>query len=178
MDEGKDAPESEMQESGESAEIQEGADTQEEISNESADTQEQTKAPFLEDAPFCEVKELLERGDLKGAQEKLDWFFERGARWHYWQSVIYRRQNWLTDCRKSLERAASLDPENEEYKKELEELENMAESGKKFRKKRRETRTMGEKSWYDACIEGGGECCALVACELCCQAACEGLGSC
>ena len=149
MDEGKDAPESEMQESGESAEIQE------ETSNEGANTQEQTEAPF-EDAPFCEVKELLERGDLKGAQEKLDWFFERGARWHYWQSVVYRRQNWLTDCRKSLERAASLDPENEEYKKELEELETMAQSGKKFRKKRRETRTMGEKSRYDACIEGGG----------------------
>ena len=167
MDDGKDTPASEAEERGE------GADTKE-----SADTQEEAGTPSEDDA-FREVIALIEGGDWKGAQAKLDWFFERGARWHYWQSVVYRKQNWLTDAKKSLQRAASLDPDNEEYKKALEELDAMSQSGKKLRKKKGGVHTMGgEKSCWDACIEGGCECCAMVGCELCCQAICDGLGSC
>lgn len=124
--------------------------------------------------PFCKIKQLLERGDVTGAQARLDEFDERGAEWHYLQSIVYRKRNWLAESKKSLETAIGLNAENEEYKKALEELEGMADSGKK---RKRSSRAMGG-VFGNACLEGGGECCVTVVCELGCQLLCEGLGGC
>lgn len=155
--------------------------TTEEEPQESAGAQEENKDEAFSEGydPFREVKELLESGDIDGAQLRLDEFEERGAEWHYMQSVIYRKRNWFSLSKSSLTRALGFDPENEEYKRALEELENMAESGKKSRKKKKRTRAMGgENSFCNACAEGGCECCAMVGCELCCQAACDGCSNC
>ena len=166
MDDGKDLPEPNI--------------TEEEPQELKAELkEEQTDEALIEGYdPFCKVKELLERGDLNGAQELLDKFDERGGEWHYMQSCIYRKRNWFSSSKQSLERALSFEPENEEYQRALEELENMAQGGKKSRKKKKTPQAMGGQSFWDACIGGGCECCAMVGCELCCQAICDGLGSC
>ena len=163
MDDGKDLPGPNVTEEEPKAELKE----------------EQTDGELVEGYdPFCKVKELLEQGDFNGAQELLDGFDERGGEWHYIQSRIYQKRNWFSLSKVSLERALSFEPENEEYQRALDELENMAQSGKKSRKKKKTTRTMGGKSVWDACIEGGCECCTMVGCELCCEAICDGLGGC
>ena len=129
----------------------------------SDETQEEhTEAPNEDDA-FRKVIELIECGNLKGAQAQLDWFFERGARWFYLQAIVYRRQNWLMDCKQSLEKAVSLEPENEEYKKALEELDAMAKSGTKFRKKKK--RSMGGFSDTASC------------CRVCKDVVCEAIAT-
>ena len=123
--------------------------------------------------PFCKVKELLERGDVTAAQARLDAFDERGGEWHYMQSVVYRKRNWLSECRKSLETAISFDPENVEYKKELESLDQMAESEKKHRKKRGK-KLMGKGSGIsEECMGGCIECCAVIGCEVICEGCCN-----
>ena len=132
------------------------------------------EAPEEESDPFYEVKERLDQGDLSGAQAKLDEFDERGGEWHYVQSLVYRKQNWIAECRKSLERALSFEPGNETYQKEMAALDEMAQSGKKARKKKKGPRAMGEQIGWNACIDGGCECCALV----CCESICEWLSGC
>ena len=127
-----------------------------------------------EDDAFREVKELLERGEIALAQTRLDEFNERGAEWHYIQSLIYRKQNWMSESRKSLERALSFEPDNETYKSELQSLDEMAESGKKSRKRRGKRAMGGEGSVTEACLGLCADCCATIGCELICEGICNG----
>lgn len=65
---------------------------------------------------FEKVEELLKNGDIHEAQRVLDAFNERGAYWHYLQSVIFYRKNWVNESKKQLEIAMRLEPDNEKYK--------------------------------------------------------------
>ena len=140
--------------------------------------EEQTDEELVEGYdPFYRVKELLERGDVTGAQARLDEFDERGAEWHYLQSLVYRKRNWLTESRKSLERAIDLDSENEEYKEALKRLDDMAENEQQQQKKKGK-KPLGNRTSSGECAgmcgEGCAECCVMIACEL----ACEGCSNC
>ena len=142
---------------------------QEELSAEIGE--EQTDEAFVEGYdPFREVRGLTQKGEYVLAHEKLDEFEERGAEWHFVKSQIFRKQNWFSECRMSLTTAIALDPQNEEYKKELEELEKMAKSGKKARKKKERIRTGAKGDTASVCAEGLCECCGVFACEGCCAA--------
>lgn len=124
--------------------------------------------------PFREVKEHLSKGEYILAHEKLDEIREHDAQWHFVKSQIFRKQNWFSECRMSLTTAIALDPQNEEYKKELEELEKMAKSGKKVRKKKEKVRSSAAGDTASVCAEGGCECCGMIGCEVCCTALCDG----
>lgn len=126
--------------------------------------------------PFREVRELIGKGEYVLAHKKLDEFQEHGAEWHFVRSQIFRKQNWFSECRMSLTTAIALDPQNEAYKKELEELDKMAESGKKVRKKKEKKRLGATDGTTNACAEGVCECCGVFACEGCCTALCDGCG--
>lgn len=68
---------------------------------------------------FEDVEALLKSGtedDLKKAQEKLDAFSERNAYWHYLQGVLFYKKNWNNECKKQIEIAMQLDPDNAKYK--------------------------------------------------------------
>ena len=71
---------------------------------------------------FTRVEELLKDGNLSEAQRVLDSFNERGARWHFLQSVLFYRKNWVNESKKQLEIAIQLDPENEKYKETYKKL--------------------------------------------------------
>ncbi|MBO7736780.1 MAG: hypothetical protein J6S22_02965 [Clostridia bacterium] len=58
----------------------------------------------------------IKNGDLVGAQAKLDECNERGGEWHYLQSVIFFRKNWMNESKKQLEIAMQIDPFNSKYK--------------------------------------------------------------
>ena len=74
------------------------------------------------DDSFTKVEELIKAGNMTEAQRVLDSFNERGARWHYLQSVIFYRKNWINESKKQLEIAIQLEPENEKYRETYKKL--------------------------------------------------------
>ncbi len=65
---------------------------------------------------FARVEELIKAVDIAEAQRVLDEFNERGGRWHYLQSVVFYRKNWINESKKQLEIAIQLEPDNQKYK--------------------------------------------------------------
>ena len=64
---------------------------------------------------FDEVEELIKKGDIASAQIKLDNINDRSAEWHYLQSVIFYKKNWINDSKKQLEIALNMEPHNNKY---------------------------------------------------------------
>ena len=71
---------------------------------------------------FAQVEELIKQGNDSEAQRVLDGFNERVGIWHYLQSVIFYRKNWINESKKQLEIAIQLEPENEKYKEAYKKL--------------------------------------------------------
>lgn len=79
-------------------------------------------------ASFEKVEELLRSGDIQEAQRVLDGFNERGAYWHYLQSVVFYRKNWINESKKQLEIAMRLEPDNEKYRTAYKKLNDKVNS--------------------------------------------------
>lgn len=71
---------------------------------------------------FDRVEELIRSGDIQEAQRVLDSFNERSARWHYLQSVVFYKKNWMNESKKQLEIAMQLEPDNDKYKEAYRKL--------------------------------------------------------
>lgn len=84
-----------------------------------AELAEQTEG---EGTSFERVEELIKSGDIQEAQRVLDSFNERSGRWHYLQSVVFYRKNWMNESKKQLEIAIQLEPDNEKYKQAYRKL--------------------------------------------------------
>ena len=82
----------------------------------------ESAAASEEGGSYTRVEELLKEGNLTEAQRELDGFNERGGRWHYLQSVLFYRKNWVNESKKQLEIAIQLEPENEKYRETYKKL--------------------------------------------------------
>ena len=71
---------------------------------------------------FDEVAECIRRGDVAEAQRLLDNFNERNAEWHYLQSVVFYKKNWMNESKKQLEIAMQMDSTNQKYREAYEKL--------------------------------------------------------
>lgn len=84
---------------------------------------------------YEKIENYLKDGNITEAQHVLDSFNERGGRWHYLQSVIFYRKNWINESKKQLEIAIQLEPENAKYKETYRKLNDKinqdAQSGAK-----------------------------------------------
>ncbi len=76
---------------------------------------------------FDEVASCIRSGDLSRAQQLLDAFNERSAEWHYLQSVVFYRKNWINESKKQLEIALQMEPSNEKYRSAYDKLRARAE---------------------------------------------------
>ncbi len=76
---------------------------------------------------YEEVAELIKKGDLAAAQTALDNFNERGAEWHYLQSVVFYKKNWMNESKKQLEIAIQMDGANAKYRDAYEKLKSRTE---------------------------------------------------
>jgi curved DNA-binding protein CbpA len=76
---------------------------------------------------YDKVEQLIKEGNLQDAQRTLDDFNERPAKWHYLQSVVFYRKNWINESKKQLEIAMQLDSENEKYKEVYKKLNEKIE---------------------------------------------------
>lgn len=137
-----------------------------------------------EGTAYSRVEELIKSGDLQEAQRQLDQFNERGAQWHYLQSVVFYRKNWINESKKQLEIAMHLDAENEKYKEAYKKLNDKIEYDKTRQGSSQEQtqnvyQGQSMNSTYDDQMGGGfcqscAECCALNACLNCmCNGCCR-----
>ena len=130
---------------------------------------------------FAQVEELIKQGNDSEAQRVLDGFNERGGNWHYLQSVIFYRKNWINESKKQLEIAIQLEPENEKYKEAYKKLnekinydaQNSANAGQSVYQGQTvnsaDDNQMGG-NFYANCIE----CCYINMCINClCNACCR-----
>lgn len=64
---------------------------------------------------YSEIEQLIKSGNLSLAQEKLDNFSTRDAEWHYLQSVVFYKKNWINESKMQLEIAINKEPHNSKY---------------------------------------------------------------
>ena len=83
---------------------------------------ERAERYFGEGSDYATISALIKEGKLDVAQSKLDAFSERDAEWHYLQSIIFYKKNWINESKKQLEIALSINPNNEKYKSSYEKL--------------------------------------------------------
>ena len=106
---------------------------------------------------------------LDEAQDLLYKVRNKSGRKYYLQSLIYKERKWYNEQRKYLKKAIKEEPDNEDYKKELAELEEFAKT-KEYKSATRK-RQMADT----------GNVCAEVCCEGCmygvCSCICEGIGN-
>ncbi|MBR3865039.1 MAG: hypothetical protein IKJ19_08025 [Clostridia bacterium] len=71
---------------------------------------------------FLRIDSFIKAGKINEAQIELDKFDERNAEWHYLQSVVFYRKNWINESKKQLEIAMQMDDNNEKYKNAYDKL--------------------------------------------------------
>ena len=132
-----------------------------------------------------EVAADIRSGDLVSAQAKLDACNDRGAEWHYLQSVLFFRKNWMNESKKQLEIAIQMDGSNEKYRTAYNKLKEKIE----YDKRQAETPHTQQGTYQDQSAGGydeqqqqmgGGfceQCATCCACNMlfnCCLNACCG----
>ena len=76
---------------------------------------------------FEEVSAAIRSGDLSRAQSLLDEFNERSAEWHYLQSIVFYKKNWMNESKKQLEIAIQMDGSNAKYREAYDKLKARAD---------------------------------------------------
>ncbi len=89
----------------------------------SADFEKKQAEETFGDGDYGAIDDLIKNGNYDEAQARLDGITARNARWHYLQSIIYYKREWLSDSRTQLAEAVRLDPRNDKYKSALEKLD-------------------------------------------------------
>ena len=69
------------------------------------------------------VENYIRSGDYDAAQRELDDIQDRDGKWHYYQSIIFYKREWLSESRAQLVIAVQMEPDNEKYKESLRKLD-------------------------------------------------------
>lgn len=64
---------------------------------------------------FSSVEKFIKEEKINDAQNILDNITDRNAEWHYLQSVIFYKKNWVNESKKQLEIALNMEPHNLKY---------------------------------------------------------------
>jgi len=132
---------------------------------------------------FAYVDKLIKEQKYDEAQAELDAMTVREGEWHYFQSIIYYKREWLSESKKQLEIAMQMDPSNEKYKTAYNKLVDKIKSdsdksfssysgernGKHYRGDEAGAPQMGG----DSCIDW---CCQMAICNIalnCCCNSCH-----
>ncbi|MBQ0099810.1 MAG: hypothetical protein KBS91_04625 [Firmicutes bacterium] len=128
---------------------------------------EQITENETESASFFDVEEKIKNAEYDEAQRLLDSIHDRNAEWHYLQSVLFYKKNWINESKKQLEIALSLDPNNAKYNDSYEKLRKKVENntsrfsnnGAYSGNNQGSNRQMGGTDMGDCC-----DCCAMWCC--------------
>ena len=140
--------------------------------------QEQSFSAQSDSGLYKEVEEAIKSGNLSAAQDKLDSFNERGAEWHYLQSVLFYKKNWLNESKKQLEIAMQMDPNNEKYKTSYDKLVKKisSDSDKNFSSYSSGKETASDVGGKPSQMGGNGcleWCCEMAICNMALNCCCN-----
>lgn len=134
---------------------------------------------------YAKVDEYIRAGKINEAQAALDEFNERPAEWHYLQSVVFYKKNWMNESKKQLEIALQMDSSNEKYRTAYNKLKEKIEYDKKQAENPQQQQAQGgyaqsaPQPGYDEQQQMGGgfceQCATCCACNMlmnCCLNAC------
>ena len=140
------------------------------------DKSEKTEASPVD---FSDVEELIKKGDIATAQTKLDDINDRNAEWHYLQSVIFYKKNWINESKKQLEIALNMEPHNEKYSNDYAKLKQKMEYNERQFKsgnahygaasEQPENRQMGGADTNNCMSFCATWCCMDMLCSMCCR---------
>lgn len=121
---------------------------------------------------FAYIDKLIKEQRYDDAQAALDGMSVREGEWHYFQSIIYYKRDWLTECRKQLEEAIKCDPYNNKYKMALDKL--LVVMGNQNANPNDIGRQQAQQQQYQDNMQQQGDClsnCCLAYClsSLCCD---------
>ncbi len=72
---------------------------------------------------YVRAEEFIRSGDYDAAQKELDAISDRDGKWHYYQSIVFYKREWLSESRAQLVIAVQMEPDNEKYKESLRKLD-------------------------------------------------------
>lgn len=137
------------------------------------ETQEVKEVNAEQGNDFGYVDKLIKEGRYDDAQAVLDGISQREGEWHYYQSIIYYKREWLTECRKHLETAISCDPYNNKYKMALDKLLIVMGNANANPQNLGRDNAQQNQQIYQEPIHGGdmlSNCCTAYCCtSLCCD---------
>ncbi|MCL2862194.1 MAG: hypothetical protein FWE22_07280 [Firmicutes bacterium] len=113
---------------------------------------------------YARIDALIRAGNYSEAQALLDSHPGRDAEWHYLQSIIFYRREWMNESRVQLQMALNMEPWNEKYKTAYTRLEQIMGN------MRTDPRTVGQPPPNPNPQEG--QMCGGNACINCCLAYC------
>lgn len=88
--------------------------------NTQQDTQQQAQNSGFD---YSYIDELIKLENYDEAQRLLDGISNRAGEWHFLQSIVFYKREWLTESRKQLVMALEFEPRNEKYRTALEKLD-------------------------------------------------------
>ena len=129
---------------------------------------------------FTDIEKAIKNGNLSDAQSGLDDITDRNAEWHYLQSVVFYKKNWINESKKQLEIAMNMDPHNEKYadsytklKQKIDYNEKQFHSGNasygQSGSHRTTERQMGGSGINDCLSFCATWCCMDMLCRICCR---------
>lgn len=134
---------------------------------------------------FLEIEAALKSGDVTTAQQKLDLFDERNAEWHYLQSVVFYKKNWINESKKQLEIAVDMAPNVQKYKDALTKMtetvnranEQAKTNSSSYTQTTSSSDTSSDAMYGEEQQLGGGSCmewcCQMLACNLLLNCCCN-----
>lgn len=127
---------------------------------------------------FPDVRRQIADGRLDDAVTILDGIPKnmRSAEWYYLKGVVHRKRGWLNEAHSCFQTAASMDPDNAEYKEAFASISEKAHGGYKLND--------NDRSGCADCCDCGCDCCDCFGdsclddlCTLwCCDSICECFG--
>lgn len=130
------------------------------------------------DNDYSDVEKFIRSGNIALAQERLDNFTDRDAEWHYLQSVIFYKKNWINESKKQLEIAISMEPHNQKYSESFSKLKQKMEyNDRQFRSEnaysqdanQQANRQMGGVDTNSCLSFCATWCCMDMLCSICCR---------
>lgn len=130
------------------------------------------------DNDYSDVEKFIRSGNIALAQERLDDFTDRDAEWHYLQSVIFYKKNWINESKKQLEIAISMEPHNQKYSESFSKLKQKMEyNDRQFRSEnaysqdanQQANRQMGGIDTNSCLSFCATWCCMDMLCSICCR---------
>jgi molecular chaperone DnaJ len=75
---------------------------------------------------FDEIRRSIDRGDLNGAEARLNRASVRNAEWYYLQGMLQLRKGWYNEAIGNIQTAVNMEPNNMEYRNAMNNIMNSA----------------------------------------------------